>query len=83
MGQEMSCASTTASVAPEKQEPSKPSEAEDFEGRKSKVSVFVGKTVPDFEAPAYLKGRFTKVKLSTLRGKWVLLCFYPGDFTFV
>jgi hypothetical protein len=43
----------------------------------------VGQKAPDFEAPAYLKGGFTSVKLSDFLGKWVLLCFYPGDFTFV
>jgi len=43
----------------------------------------VGVKAPDFEAPAYYKGGFTSVKLSDFLGKWVLLCFYPGDFTFV
>jgi AhpC/TSA family len=43
----------------------------------------VGQKAPDFEAPAYYRGTFTNVKLSDLAGKWVLLCFYPGDFTFV
>ncbi len=43
----------------------------------------VGQKAPDFEAPAYYKGEFTTVKLSDFLGKWVLLCFYPGDFTFV
>lgn len=43
----------------------------------------VGMVAPDFELPAYHKGKFTNVKLSDYRGKWVLLCFYPGDFTFV
>ena len=23
------------------------------------------------------------IQLSTYRGKWIVLCFYPGDFTFV
>jgi peroxiredoxin (alkyl hydroperoxide reductase subunit C) len=45
--------------------------------------VKVGKKVPDFVAPAYHKGKFVNVKLSEYLGKWVLLCFYPGDFTFV
>jgi peroxiredoxin (alkyl hydroperoxide reductase subunit C) len=26
---------------------------------------------------------FKNIKLSDYRGKWVVLCFYPGDFTFV
>ena len=43
----------------------------------------VGDVAPDFELPAYHKGKFTTVKLSDHRGKWLLLCFYPGDFTFV
>ncbi len=43
----------------------------------------VGTKAPDFEAPAYYKGTFTNVKLSDYMGKWILLCFYPGDFTFV
>jgi peroxiredoxin (alkyl hydroperoxide reductase subunit C) len=43
----------------------------------------VGQKAPDFQAPAYHKGAFTNVKLSDHLGKWILLCFYPGDFTFV
>jgi len=45
--------------------------------------IKVGKKVPDFVAPAYHQGKFVSVKLSEYLGKWVLLCFYPGDFTFV
>ena len=47
------------------------------------ATVKVGGKAPDFTAPAYHKGVFTEVKLSDHLGKWVLLCFYPGDFTFV
>ena len=47
------------------------------------MSARVGQKAPDFQAPAYYKGSFTNVKLSEYLGKWVLLCFYPGDFTFV
>jgi peroxiredoxin (alkyl hydroperoxide reductase subunit C) len=44
----------------------------------------VGKEAPDFEASAYIAGKgFKNVKLSDYRNKWVVLCFYPGDFTFV
>ena len=45
--------------------------------------IKVGKKAPDFAAPAYQQGKFGSVKLSEYLGKWVLLCFYPGDFTFV
>lgn len=48
-----------------------------------KSMIQVGKPAPDFAAPAYHKGKFTSVKLSDFLGKWVVLCFYPGDFTFV
>jgi peroxiredoxin (alkyl hydroperoxide reductase subunit C) len=41
------------------------------------------KKAPDFAAPAYQQGKFVSIKLSEYLGKWVLLCFYPGDFTFV
>ena len=45
--------------------------------------IKVGQKAPDFVAPGYQKGKFINVKLSDYLGKWVLLCFYPGDFTFV
>ena len=45
--------------------------------------IQVGKKAPDFAAPAYQQGKFVSIKLSEYLGKWVLLCFYPGDFTFV
>jgi len=48
-----------------------------------KMQVMVGKEAPDFGATAFFKGGFTNIKLSDYRGKWVMLCFYPGDFTFV
>lgn len=48
------------------------------------VTARVGKEAPDFEASAYLNGKgFKNIKLSDYLGKWVVLCFYPGDFTFV
>ncbi len=53
------------------------------EKEESGMSIMVGRKAPDFTAPAYHKGEFTQVKLSDHLGKWVVLCFYPGDFTFV
>jgi peroxiredoxin (alkyl hydroperoxide reductase subunit C) len=44
----------------------------------------VGQEAPDFEATAFLPGKgFEPVKLSDHKGKWIVVCFYPGDFTFV
>ncbi len=45
--------------------------------------IQVGRKAPDFTAPGYQQGKFINVKLSDHLGKWVVLCFYPGDFTFV
>lgn len=48
------------------------------------MTATAGKAAPDFEAGAYdPSGKFTKVKLSDYKGKWVVVCFYPGDFTYV
>jgi hypothetical protein len=48
------------------------------------VQARVGREAPDFEANAFVAGTgFKQVKLSDYKGKWIVLCFYPGDFTFV
>lgn len=49
----------------------------------SMTMLKAGSSAPDFTAPAFFEGKFMNVGLSEYRGKWVLLCFYPGDFTFV
>ena len=65
-------------------EPSEKEEQKTVSPAKEKrTMVQVGKKAPDFVAPAYTKGEFTSVRLSDYLGKWVVLCFYPGDFTFV
>lgn len=51
--------------------------------KETKMTARVGQKAPDFNAPAYHRGSFTNVQLSDHFGKWILLCFYPGDFTFV
>jgi peroxiredoxin (alkyl hydroperoxide reductase subunit C) len=46
--------------------------------------LMVGQKAPDFTLEAVVgKGDFKKVSLSEYRGKWVVLFFYPLDFTFV
>jgi alkyl hydroperoxide reductase subunit AhpC len=45
--------------------------------------VAVGKPAPDFTAKAVVNGEFKDVKLSDYKGKYVVLFFYPLDFTFV
>ena len=48
-----------------------------------KMAPLVGNPAIDFETNAYFEGGFKNFKLSDFKGKWILLCFYPGDFTFV
>jgi peroxiredoxin (alkyl hydroperoxide reductase subunit C) len=51
--------------------------------KETMTMIQVGKPAPDFVSPAYHQGKFTQEKLSDHLGKWVVLCLYPGDFTFV
>ncbi|MBO9998815.1 MAG: peroxiredoxin [Cyanobacteria bacterium SID2] len=43
----------------------------------------VGQPAPDFSATAVVDLEFKTIKLSDYRGKYVVLFFYPLDFTFV
>jgi peroxiredoxin (alkyl hydroperoxide reductase subunit C) len=49
----------------------------------SMTQARVGKPAPDFQLGAFHKGGFKNIKLSDFKGKWIVVCFYPGDFTFV
>jgi len=49
-----------------------------------RMQVRVGAPAIDFEANAWVQGvGFKTVRLSDYKGKWIVVCFYPGDFTFV
>jgi len=50
---------------------------------KKRMTARVGKPAPAFESNAFVGKGFKTVRLSDYRGHWVLVCFYPGDFTFV
>ena len=45
--------------------------------------VQVAKPAPEFTAQALVNGEIKEVSLRDYRGKWVVLFFYPLDFTFV
>lgn len=49
------------------------------------MAVLVGKQAPDFNASAVINGEeiVENFSLSQFRGKYVILFFYPKDFTFV
>ena len=84
MAESVGCARVTGAVIGDK--PSSTTETQppvSAERKETFMTARVGQKAPDFTAPAYYKGGFGPVKLSDFSGKWVLLCFYPGDFTFV
>jgi hypothetical protein len=81
MAETVGCARVTGTVSNAMQTESQPAIL--TERKEILMTARVGQKAPDFTAPAYCRGSFTSVKLSDFTGKWMLLCFYPGDFTFV
>jgi len=77
------CGKPTGSKVGETEKEEKPIGKPENKKEGIMASVSVGTKAPDFEAPAYQNGSFGQVKFSDYLGKWVVLCFYPGDFTFV
>ena len=47
------------------------------------MTVKVGQPISDMQLDAYVHGEMKKITLSDYRGKWMVLFFYPLDFTFV
>src|SRR3989344_4538487 len=45
--------------------------------------VKIGEQVPDMEFHVFHDEETKKVKISDYKGKWLVLLFYPADFTFV
>lgn len=43
----------------------------------------IGKTIPFRSFEAYHNGKITTIDLADYKGKWIILFFYPADFTFV
>ena len=81
MAEMVGCARVTGTVMGDGPTPSSPAEIR--EARDTMMTARVGQKAPDFTAPSYVKGAFAPVSLSDFAGKWLLVCFYPGDFTFV
>jgi peroxiredoxin (alkyl hydroperoxide reductase subunit C) len=46
-------------------------------------AVKVGETIPNFTRKAYHNDKIIDINLKEARGKWLVLFFYPADFTFV
>lgn len=45
--------------------------------------IQIGQAIPNFELEAFQNEQIKRVTLSEYRGKWLVLIFYPADFTFV
>lgn len=45
--------------------------------------IRIGEQIPEIESEVYHEGKFKKISLSDYKGKWLVLLFYPADFTFV
>lgn len=45
--------------------------------------IKIGEKIPQLEAEGYQNGKTKKFKLADYKGKWLVLAFYPADFTFV
>lgn len=47
------------------------------------MAIKIGEKVPHLTATTYWNGDFKDITLADYQGKWVVLFFYPLDFTFV
>ena len=47
------------------------------------MATLVGQKAPAFKVPAFVNGEIKDVSLDDYKGKWLVLYFYPLDFTFV
>jgi len=45
--------------------------------------IKINEKAPDFTAKAFYKNHIKTIKLSDYKGKWVVIFFYPADFTFI
>jgi len=47
------------------------------------LMAMINEKAPEFTEDAFVNGEIKKISLKDYRGKWVVLFFYPADFTFV
>ena len=47
------------------------------------MSIFIQHPAPEFTGQAVVNGEFKQISLSDYKGKWLVLFFYPSDFSFV
>jgi hypothetical protein len=84
MAEQTGCGRSAAEVAKEDENRDKmQTSANEQEKEEHIMQARVGAHAPDFKTEFYFKGKFGEFKLSDHLGSWIMLCFYPGDFTFV
>ena len=55
-----------------------------LESGKITAMIKVGEKIPEFKnLTAYQAGKFVKLNLDDYKGQWLVLFFYPRDFTFI
>lgn len=47
------------------------------------ITPLIGQKLPDLKLEVFHEEKIKTVRLSSYRGKWLVLVFYPGDFTFI
>ena len=47
------------------------------------MGIRIGDIAPNFNAEAYHQGTFKTIRFSDYWRQWVVLLFYPADFTYV
>lgn len=77
----LSCVSSNPS--PTETQPGEEEKINDNPKEAMEMLAKVGGKAPDFTAMAFQNGDFSEVSLSEYTDQWTILCFYPGDFTFV
>ena len=45
--------------------------------------ISIGQTIPEMQLEAYQNEDIRKINLSDYRGKWLVMLFYPADFTYI
>jgi len=45
--------------------------------------IKIGQKIPDFNLEVYHQDKIKKIKFSGYKGRWLVLIFYPADFTFI
>jgi peroxiredoxin 2/4 len=52
-------------------------------GEPKRIMIRIGDKAPDFTLQGIFQGKVSDFTLPSFRGKWLILFFYPADFTFI